>query len=127
MSEQDKAKCGNIDSAPVENAAVSRQGAKGYHAYVTSLIEDKDSDTTFPSSNETKVASTVDDVAKDFEGPSYGAEKQGPTEIEKFPETAPFAKEHAVEANIEVKGQNSGSLPKFAKTDPVADKNKEVY
>jgi len=127
MSEQDKAKCGNIDSAPVENAAVSRQGAKGYHAYITSLIEDKDPDTTFPSSNESKVASTVDDVAKDFEGPSYGAEKQGPTEIEKFPETAPFAKEHAVEANIEVIGQTSSGLKDAAKLDKPSDTNKNIY
>ena len=134
MSKQDKAKVGNdVNKGSKDNAAVNRQSAKGYHAYVDGLIEDKDPSTTFTPANESNVDKTVDDVASDESfveskmGKIAPQFKAGSPDIEKYPEGERHSFEHPNCPEAEVVGQESTGLPTTNKVDKVSDKNKEVY
>jgi hypothetical protein len=128
MSKQDKSKCGvDANKGSKDNAAVNRINAKGYHDYITGLVEDDDADTVFTSENESNVESKVDDVAKDFAGPSYAPDSKGDATMPKFKEGERHSFEHANCPTAEVVGQKSSGLPKTATLDKPSDTEKEVY
>jgi hypothetical protein len=101
--------------------------AKEYRDGIIGQISGEGEGCVFTSADNSRVESTVDDVAKDFAGPSYAPDAKGNPNFEKFPE----AHRHSFEVpncpSSEVVGQTSSGLPKVAKNDPVADKNKKVY
>jgi hypothetical protein len=124
MGKENKDNCGFDVKLTKNTASMNRVGAKTYRdKVVISKIEDNDPETTFTSENETNVAKTVDDVAKDFAGPSYSAEKQGPEQIERFLEGKRHSYEHPAMVD---KDQTLKDALKM-QTDKPADKNKEVY
>jgi hypothetical protein len=101
--------------------------AKEFRDGVISQISGEGEGCVFTSVDNSKVASTVDDVAKDFAGPSYAPDAKGNPNIEKMESGKRHSFEHGNSPSSEVVGQTSSGLPTVAKNDPVADKNKKVY
>lgn len=101
--------------------------SKQYRDNVINGIDDETNLHGFSSADNSRVESTVDDVAKDFAGPSYAPDVKGNPNLEKFPCTGKHSFEHANDAASEVTGQTSTGKKDVAKTDAVAQVNKRVY
>lgn len=105
------------------------QGLKVYKDSILNKITDDDADTIFTSTDNSKVKSRIDDVAKDFmiEFKNYAPDAKGNPNFEKFES----GKRHSFEIpncpSSEVVGQESSGLPSVAKLDKPADKNKNIY
>ena len=103
------------------------QGSKVYRDSVIGQISGEGEGCVFTSADNSRVESTVDDVAKDFAGPSYTPDAKGDATMPKFESGKRHSFEHSNCPSSEVVGQTSSGLPVVGKTDPVADKNKKVY
>lgn len=101
---------------------------KEYRDGIISQISGEGEGCVFTSADESKVSSTVDDVAKDFEygKASYAPDATGNPNFEKFDSGKRHSFEHAVMPCTEAKGQYVIGMPVMGKTDSVADKNKKV-